>query len=467
MTTAELYADDGNENLEPVLTRRQILARIAVRENMKPVIQTAVDAELVLDTKSLSMVDMRENHGWTRQQQSQALALAALFTLEGTASFEQDEKPKMELVVDVDEREAVERPEPAEDVAEPVVVMPTPKIPRTAPRIVQRGRPRTIASSEAEEPRVASRQDQDVAATDPVRTYLNQIGKAKLLTAEEEVELSKAIEAGLFAKQKLSGNYLDSDPTLVDTRSWNDLQRQGERAKERMLESNLRLVVSIAKRYTGRGMPFLDLIQEGNMGLIHAVEKFDYKKGYKFSTYATWWVRQAVTRAMGDKARTIRIPVHMVEVINKMARIEREIFQTTGRPATNEEVAKEMKLTEKKVEEIKHFSHEPISLDMAVGSDGEASLGDFIADDSASAPEDEAMYGELQAKLHELVAGLPEREALVIDMRFGLTDGDPKTLDQIGKVLGVTRERIRQIEAKGMKIMRDPRRNGELAQYTN
>jgi len=309
------------------------------------------------------------------------------------------------------------------------------------------------------------------ATADPVKDYLKQIGKVALLNAEQEVELAKRIEAGLFAEEKLAKEFADFDRTKADSdtrRLVRDLQwiaHDGKRAKNHLLEANLRLVVSLAKRYTGRGMLFLDLIQEGNLGLIRAVEKFDYTKGYKFSTYATWWIRQAITRAMADQARTIRIPVHMVEVINKLARVQRQMLQDLGREPTPEELAKELDMTPEKVVEVQKYGREPISLHTPLGEDGDSEFGDLIEDSEAVVPADAVSFTLLQEQLHQVLDTLSEREAGVVSMRFGLQDGQPKTLDEIGKVYGVTRERIRQIESKTMSKLRHPSRSQVLRDY--
>ncbi|MDQ6525347.1 RNA polymerase sigma factor [Nocardioides sp. LHD-245] len=300
------------------------------------------------------------------------------------------------------------------------------------------------------------------ATADPVKDYLKQIGKVPLLNAEMEVELAKRIEAGLFSDEKLAkGGKLS--PKVSEELEW--IAEDGRRAKNHLLEANLRLVVSLAKRYTGRGMLFLDLIQEGNLGLIRAVEKFDYTKGYKFSTYATWWIRQAITRAMADQARTIRIPVHMVEVINKLARVQRQMLQDLGREPTPEELAKELDMTPEKVVEVQKYGREPISLHTPLGEDGDSEFGDLIEDSEAIVPADAVSFTLLQEQLHAVLDTLSEREAGVVSMRFGLTDGQPKTLDEIGKVYGVTRERIRQIESKTMSKLRHPSRSQVLRDY--
>ncbi len=300
------------------------------------------------------------------------------------------------------------------------------------------------------------------ATADPVKDYLKQIGKVSLLNAEMEVELAKRIEAGLFAEEKLAKGGRISEKVLEEMQ-W--IADDGRRAKNHLLEANLRLVVSLAKRYTGRGMLFLDLIQEGNLGLIRAVEKFDYTKGYKFSTYATWWIRQAITRAMADQARTIRIPVHMVEVINKLARVQRQMLQDLGREPTPEELAKELDMTPEKVVEVQKYGREPISLHTPLGEDGDSEFGDLIEDSEAIVPADAVSFTLLQEQLHAVLDTLSEREAGVVSMRFGLTDGQPKTLDEIGKVYGVTRERIRQIESKTMSKLRHPSRSQVLRDY--
>jgi len=301
------------------------------------------------------------------------------------------------------------------------------------------------------------------ATADPVKDYLKQIGKVALLNAVMEVELAKRIEAGLFADEQLNDPSVSvSDEDLGDY-EW--IAEDGRRAKNHLLEANLRLVVSLAKRYTGRGMLFLDLIQEGNLGLIRAVEKFDYTKGYKFSTYATWWIKQAITRAMADQARTIRIPVHMVEVINKLARVQRQMLQDLGREPTPEELAKELDMTPEKVVEVQKYGREPISLHTPLGEDGDSEFGDLIEDSEAIVPADAVNFTLLQEQLHDVLDTLSEREAGVVSMRFGLTDGQPKTLDEIGKVYGVTRERIRQIESKTMSKLRHPSRSQVLRDY--
>ncbi|WP_158883022.1 RNA polymerase sigma factor [Amycolatopsis anabasis] len=319
---------------------------------------------------------------------------------------------------------------------------------------------------ESEALRQARKDAELTASADSVRAYLKQIGKVALLNAEEEVELAKRIEAGLYAAERLRN--VEEEGEKLPTQMRRDLKwivRDGERAKYHLLEANLRLVVSLAKRYTGRGMAFLDLIQEGNLGLIRAVEKFDYTKGFKFSTYATWWIRQAITRAMADQARTIRIPVHMVEVINKLGRIQRELLQDLGREPTPEELAKEMDISPEKVLEIQQYAREPISLDQRIGDEGDSQLGDFIEDSEAVVAVDAVSFTLLQDQLQSVLQTLSEREAGVVRLRFGLTDGQPRTLDEIGQVYGVTRERIRQIESKTMSKLRHPSRSQVLRDY--
>jgi len=300
------------------------------------------------------------------------------------------------------------------------------------------------------------------ATADPVKDYLKQIGRVALLNAELEVELATRVEAGLFAEYKL---FTEKKMEKKLKRELEFIVEDGKRAKNHLLEANLRLVVSLAKRYTGRGMLFLDLIQEGNLGLIRAVEKFDYTKGYKFSTYATWWIRQAITRAMADQARTIRIPVHMVEVINKLARVQRQMLQDLGREPTPEELARELDMTPEKVVEVQKYGREPISLHTPLGEEGDSEFGDLIEDSEAVVPADAVSFTLLQEQLHSVLDTLSEREAGVVAMRFGLTDGQPKTLDEIGKVYGVTRERIRQIESKTMSKLRHPSRSQVLRDY--
>jgi RNA polymerase primary sigma factor len=299
--------------------------------------------------------------------------------------------------------------------------------------------------------------------SDPVRMYLKEIGKVPLLTAEEEVDLAKRIEAGLFAAEKLSAVTRGVADRL--RRELEAIERDGQVAKRKLVEANLRLVVSIAKRYVGRGMLFLDLIQEGNLGLIRAVEKFDYTKGYKFSTYATWWIRQAITRAIADQARTIRIPVHMVETINKLIRIQRQLLQDLGREPAPEEIAKEMDLTPEKVREILKVSQEPVSLETPIGTEEDSHLGDFIEDSDAVVPVEAASFILLQEQLDSVLHSLSDREKKVIQLRFGLTDGHPRTLEEVGREFGVTRERIRQIESKTLSKLRHPSRSQQLRDF--
>ncbi len=334
---------------------------------------------------------------------------------------------------------------------------------KTDPTIKEDEKEASFVVSDADESGEPEQQVMVAGATaDPVKDYLKQIGKVPLLNAEMEVELAKRIEAGLFSDEKLAkGGKISAK--LLEELEW--IAEDGRRAKNHLLEANLRLVVSLAKRYTGRGMLFLDLIQEGNLGLIRAVEKFDYTKGYKFSTYATWWIRQAITRAMADQARTIRIPVHMVEVINKLARVQRQMLQDLGREPTPEELALELDMTPEKVIEVQKYGREPISLHTPLGEDGDSEFGDLIEDSEAIVPADAVSFTLLQEQLHAVLDTLSEREAGVVSMRFGLTDGQPKTLDEIGKVYGVTRERIRQIESKTMSKLRHPSRSQVLRDY--
>ncbi|MGH3783801.1 MAG: RNA polymerase sigma factor [Pseudonocardiaceae bacterium] len=318
--------------------------------------------------------------------------------------------------------------------------------------------------------RQARKDAEATASADSVRAYLKQIGRVALLNAEQEVELAKRIEAGFYAAERVRRAQDRAQdpaeellPQLRRDLDW--IVRDGERAKNHLLEANLRLVVSLAKRYTGRGMPFLDVIQEGNVGLIRAVEKFDYTKGFKFSTYATWWIRQAITRSMADQARTIRIPVHMTEVINKLGGIQRHLRQDLGREPTLEELAREMDITAEKVLELQQYAREPISLDQTIGDEGDSQLGDFIEDSEAVVAVDAVSFTLLQDDLQSVLATLSEREASIVRLRFGLTDGRPRTLDEIGHVHGVTRERIRQIESKTMSKLRHPSRSQVLRDY--
>ena len=319
---------------------------------------------------------------------------------------------------------------------------------------------------DADEDRVRARREVDMAlkapTNDPVRMYLKEIGRVQLLTAQEEVSLAKRIEAGLLAEEKLESGAKLSDDDRLELRM---TRRDGAMAKRHLVEANLRLVVSIAKRYVGRGMAFLDLIQEGNLGLIRAVEKFDYEKGFKFSTYATWWIRQAITRAIADQARTIRIPVHMVETINKLVRIQRQLLQDLGREPTADEIAEQMELTPKKVREIQKISQEPVSLETPVGEEEDSHLGDFIEDADAPVPLERASFRLLQEQLESVLHTLSGREKEVIRLRFGLVDGQPRTLEDVGKKFGVTRERIRQIESKTLSKLRHPSRSQKLRDY--
>nr|WP_243386965.1 RNA polymerase sigma factor [Bifidobacterium primatium] len=301
------------------------------------------------------------------------------------------------------------------------------------------------------------------ATADPVKDYLKQIGRVSLLNAEQEVDLSERIEAGLYAQHLLDTQGDDLDFKRRRELKW--AANDGRKAKDHLLEANLRLVVSLAKRYTGRGMLFLDLIQEGNLGLIRAVEKFDWKKGFKFSTYATWWIRQAITRAMADQARTIRVPVHMVEVINKLSRVQRQMLQDLGREPTPDELARELDMPVEKVQEVQKYGREPISLHTPLGEDGDSEFGDLIEDTDAIAPSDAVAFSLLQEQFKQVLETLSPREAGVIKMRYGLEDGQPKTLDDIGRVYGVTRERIRQIESKTMSKLRHPSRSQTLRDF--
>jgi RNA polymerase primary sigma factor len=326
----------------------------------------------------------------------------------------------------------------------------------------------TTAASDQPPGLTQARRDAELTASaDPVRAYLKQIGKIPLLNAEQEVDLAKRIEGGLYASERLRQSGEGGEKLSVAMRRDLDwISGDGERARNQLLEANLRLVVSIAKRYTGRGMTFLDLIQEGNLGLIRAVEKFDYVKGYKFSTYATWWIRQAITRAMADQARTIRIPVHVVEVINALGRIQRELLQDLGREATPEELANKLDITPERVLEVQQYARAPISLDQSIGDEGDSQLGDFIEDTEAVVAMDAVWFTLLQDQLEQVLLTLSEREAGVVRLRFGLTDdGRPRTLDEIGQVYGVTRERIRQIESKTMSKLRHPSRAQVLRDY--
>ncbi|MFN2593277.1 MAG: RNA polymerase sigma factor [Actinomycetota bacterium] len=322
------------------------------------------------------------------------------------------------------------------------------------------------SAADVDEERRRARREVEMAlkapTNDPVRMYLKEIGRVALLTAQEEVSLARRIESGVFATEKLEQNETHSEE---EHRELNWLERDGAIAKRHLVEANLRLVVSIAKRYVGRGMAFLDLIQEGNLGLIRAVEKFDYHKGYKFSTYATWWIRQAITRAIADQARTIRIPVHMVETINKLVRIQRQLLQDLGREPTADEIAHQMELSAEKVREIQKISQEPVSLETPVGEEEDSHLGDFIEDSEAVVPLERASFRLLQEQLESVLHTLSGREKAVIEMRFGLRDGQPRTLEEVGKTFGVTRERIRQIESKTLSKLRHPSRSQKLRDY--
>jgi RNA polymerase primary sigma factor len=373
------------------------------------------------------------------------------------------ELDETEVVDETDAEVTDETPEAADsadDDAKPAV---TAEAADEAPEVLPTGAIVLRAADEEDDVPVYSAQITGATA-DPVKDYLKQIGKVALLNAAEEVELAMRIEAGLFAEEKL-GQMSDQEKRSQLGRDLAWVARDGQRAKSHLLGANLRLVVSLAKRYTGRGMQFLDLIQEGNLGLIRAVEKFDYTKGFKFSTYATWWIRQAITRAMADQARTIRIPVHMVEVINKLARVQRQMLQDLGREPTPEELSKELDMTPEKVVEVQKYGREPISLHTPLGEDGDSEFGDLIEDTEAVVPADAVGFTMLQKQLESLLDSLSEREAGVIRMRFGLGDGMPKTLDQIGDTFGVTRERIRQIESKTMAKLRHPSRSQSLRDY--
>ncbi len=371
------------------------------------------------------------------------------------------------LVVGVVEVVELDDEDDEEETAAPAVTKAKPAGKDGAPDKPGESEDFTWDDEEESEALKQARKDAELTASaDSVRAYLKQIGKVALLNAEEEVDLAKRIEAGLYSAERMR-QFEEAGERLPNQmrRDLRWIKRDGERAKNHLLEANLRLVVSLAKRYTGRGMAFLDLIQEGNLGLIRAVEKFDYTKGYKFSTYATWWIRQAITRAMADQARTIRIPVHMVEVINKLGRIQRELLQDLGREPTPEELAKEMDITPDKVLEIQQYAREPISLDQTIGDEGDSQLGDFIEDSEAVVAVDAVSFTLLQDQLQAVLQTLSEREAGVVRLRFGLTDGQPRTLDEIGQVYGVTRERIRQIESKTMSKLRHPSRSQVLRDY--
>ncbi|HEV2932877.1 MAG TPA: RNA polymerase sigma factor [Streptosporangiaceae bacterium] len=335
--------------------------------------------------------------------------------------------------------------------------------------------PQAAGEESQDEPSVSGEDDEDDedlpaarvtaagATADPVKDYLKQIGNVPLLNARQEVELAKRIEAGLFAEEKLAGGR--HSLTIDQSFDLEEVAEDGRRAKNHLVEANLRLVVSLARRYTGRGMLFLDLIQEGNLGLIRGVEKFDYTRGYKFSTYATWWIRQAITRAMAEQSRTIRLPVHVVEAVGRMARVQRQLLQDLGREPTPDELAAELDMTPEKINEVQKHGREPISLHIPLGEDGDSELGDLIEDTEAIQPGEAVSFTLLQEQLHSILGTLSEREAGVVSMRFGLADGQPKTLDEIGKVYGVTRERIRQIESNTMSKLRHPSRSKLLRDY--
>lgn len=375
---------------------------------------------------------------------------------------EPDEHVDTQATDEADETDAEGTEDSDEETSKPSQVK-LPKLRTEEPPLSRKGAFTVTDSDESDEPAV--RVHVAGATADPVKDYLKQIGKVPLLNAAEEVELAKRIEAGLYADHISKSGTLDPKDDRLYLRELKAIARDGQQAKNHLLEANLRLVVSLAKRYTGRGMLFLDLIQEGNLGLVRAVEKFDYTKGYKFSTYATWWIRQAITRAMADQARTIRIPVHMVEVINKLARVQRQMLQDLGREPTTEELSKELDMPEEKVIEVQKYGREPISLHTPLGEDGDSEFGDLIEDSEAVVPADAVGFTLLQEQLHQVLDTLSEREAGVVSMRFGLTDGQPKTLDEIGKVYGVTRERIRQIESKTMSKLRHPSRSQVLRDY--
>ena len=371
-----------------------------------------------------------------------------------------------EPVVDVEETTDIEGGPAAEDLADVEVEEITAGVEELAAPSGPGAEDFVGDQEESQALRQARKDAELTVSVDSVRAYLKQIGKVALLNAEQEVELAKRIEAGLYAAERLrrAGDVTDQlSPQLRRDLRW--IVRDGQRARNHLLEANLRLVVSMAKRYTGRGMPFLDLIQEGNVGLIRAVAKFDYAKGYKFSTYATWWIRQAITRAMADQARTIRIPVHMIEVINTLGRVKRELLVDLGRDPTPEELAKEMNTTPERVLELQSYAREPLSLDQTIGDEGDSQLGDFIEDSQAVVAVDAVSFALLQDELQAVLGTLSEREAGIVRLRVGLTDGQPRTLEEIAHVYGVTRERIRQIETKTMSKLRHPSRSQTLRDY--
>ncbi|MFC6883964.1 MULTISPECIES: RNA polymerase sigma factor [Actinomadura] len=417
--------------------------------------------------------------GAAKPKKAAAKKGAAPAAADPKAAGKKDDDPELEDDVDVTDLDD-DLKDLEEELVEPAAVeaddadTPDEEVPAAVPAVAKAAAKPAEGAAPAneEEAFVLGDDDEDApaqqiaaagATADPVKDYLKQIGKVPLLNAEQEVELAKRIEAGLFAEERLAADGPAMSEEDQEDFEW--IAEDGRRAKNHLLEANLRLVVSLAKRYTGRGMLFLDLIQEGNLGLIRAVEKFDYTKGYKFSTYATWWIRQAITRAMADQARTIRIPVHMVEVINKLARVQRQMLQDLGREPTPEELAKELDMTPEKVVEVQKYGREPISLHTPLGEDGDSEFGDLIEDSEAIVPADAVSFTLLQEQLHSVLDTLSEREAGVVSMRFGLTDGQPKTLDEIGKVYGVTRERIRQIESKTMSKLRHPSRSQVLRDY--
>ncbi len=443
---------------EPV-PRRSASAKAAASKKSASRGSTNGDADSTADLTSLPATGSSATGGKAPVAKSGTGVAAAAVTVQPAETDTDAEVTELDGGPDVEDLAAVE----VEDI-------PAAEADETAEEVEARNGPGgedfVWDEEESEALRQARKDAELTASADSVRAYLKQIGKVALLNAEEEVELAKRIEAGLYAADRVRKTEDIGDklsPQLRRDLRW--IVRDGERAKNHLLEANLRLVVSLAKRYTGRGMAFLDLIQEGNLGLIRAVEKFDYTKGYKFSTYATWWIRQAITRAMADQARTIRIPVHMVEVINKLGRIQRELLQDLGREPTPEELAKEMDISPEKVLEIQQYAREPISLDQTIGDEGDSQLGDFIEDSEAVVAVDAVSFTLLQDQLQSVLATLSEREAGVVRLRFGLTDGQPRTLDEIGQVYGVTRERIRQIESKTMSKLRHPSRSQVLRDY--
>ena len=405
--------------------------------------------------------------GTAKKAAATANGKKASMVSEDSVTDEENTVVEDDVLEDVDAAVDEDVEEPADDTEEASEDDEVAEIKKTAgpekPDVKSTEKAGGFVVSQTEEDAPQQRAVNIIGATaDPVKDYLKQIGKVALLNAAEEVDLATRIEAGLYAEHKMQ------EEEITEVRLRRDMQlvvADGRRAKNHLLEANLRLVVSLAKRYTGRGMLFLDLIQEGNLGLIRAVEKFDYTKGFKFSTYATWWIRQAITRAMADQARTIRIPVHMVEVINKLARVQRQMLQDLGREPTPEELGTELDMTPEKVIEVQKYGREPISLHTPLGEDGDSEFGDLIEDSEAVVPADAVGFTLLQEQLHSVLDTLSEREAGVVAMRFGLTDGQPKTLDEIGKVYGVTRERIRQIESKTMSKLRHPSRSQVLRDY--